>query len=220
MIETKTINEKQVELLFEMDFNNELACVVFDEVHYINDADRGKVWEETIILLPKTTQMILLSATIDKSNIFAQWVEDQTQRETWLCPTNKRVVPLTHNAFITLPKSIYEALPIKIKNLFEENNFYEEAISLKTQNAVFDDAKYHKIRKIINYFQLNNIRTSDKFIINQITHFLKEKQIIPAIVFVFSRKQTENLASKIQWNFFEENSKKSSMSKKNAPKLL
>ena len=39
-------------------FINELACVVFDEVHYINDADRGKVWEETIILLPKTTQMI------------------------------------------------------------------------------------------------------------------------------------------------------------------
>ena len=44
-----------------------------------------------------------------------------------------------------------------------------KAISLQTQNSVFDDAKYHKIRKIINYFQLNNIRTSDKFIINQIT---------------------------------------------------
>jgi len=220
MIQTKTINENQVELLFEMDFNNELACVVFDEVHYINDADRGKVWEETIILLPKTTQMILLSATIDKSNIFAKWVEDQTQRETWLCPTNKRVVPLSHNAFITLPKSIYEALPLKIKNLFEENNFYEEAISLKTQNSGLDDAKFHKIRKIINHFQLNNIRTSDKFIINQITLFLKEKKIIPAIVFVFSRKQTENLASKIQWSFFEENSKKPSIVKKECTKII
>ena len=31
---------------FNMDLENELACVIFDEVHYINDADRGKVWEE------------------------------------------------------------------------------------------------------------------------------------------------------------------------------
>ena len=28
-------------------------CVIFDEVHYINDRDRGKVWEETLVLLPK-----------------------------------------------------------------------------------------------------------------------------------------------------------------------
>ena len=37
---------------FEMDIENELGCVIFDEIHYINDADRGKVWEETIMMLP------------------------------------------------------------------------------------------------------------------------------------------------------------------------
>ena len=36
---------------FQIDIDTELACVVFDEVHYINDADRGKVWEETIMML-------------------------------------------------------------------------------------------------------------------------------------------------------------------------
>ena len=37
-------------LQFDMDIQNELACVVFDEVHYINDQARGKVWEETCLL--------------------------------------------------------------------------------------------------------------------------------------------------------------------------
>ena len=47
--ENETAN---VKLHFEMDIEEELGCVVFDEIHYINDPDRGKVWEETIMLLP------------------------------------------------------------------------------------------------------------------------------------------------------------------------
>ena len=39
-------------LEFNVNINEELACVVFDEVHYINDADRGQTWEKTILMLP------------------------------------------------------------------------------------------------------------------------------------------------------------------------
>ena len=59
-----------------MDIDNELACVVFDEIHYINDADRGKIWEETIMMLPKHVQMLMLSATLDKQENFAKWIAD------------------------------------------------------------------------------------------------------------------------------------------------
>ena len=44
----ETFTEAKVNInttMFEMDFDNELACVVFDEIHYINDQDRGRVWE-------------------------------------------------------------------------------------------------------------------------------------------------------------------------------
>ena len=58
--QTSTMND------FQMDLNSELACVVFDEVHYINDADRGQNWEKTILMLPKHVQMVMLSATIDQ----------------------------------------------------------------------------------------------------------------------------------------------------------
>ena len=44
---------------FNMDIDNELGAVIFDEVHYINDSDRGKVWEETIMMLPPQVQMTM-----------------------------------------------------------------------------------------------------------------------------------------------------------------
>ena len=220
MIETKTIEEKQLDLHFEMDLNKELGCVIFDEVHYINDADRGKVWEETMIMLPKSCQMVMLSATIDKPDKFAIWVEKESKREVWLCPTTKRVVPLTHNSFITCPRSIYETLPLNIKNIIDDNNFYEDTILLKSQNQQFDDAKYHKLLKVMKHFRLNNIRVNDTFVLNQIIKYLKDKQLIPAICFVFSRKQVEILASKINSNLFEKNSKKSSTVEDECKKII
>ena len=63
--------------MFEMDFKNELACVIFDEVHMIGDANRGRVWEETILMLPTQVQMVMLSATLDSPENFADWCESK-----------------------------------------------------------------------------------------------------------------------------------------------
>ena len=50
---------KPVPLSFNIDIELELAAVVFDEVHYINDAERGSVWEQSILLLPPQVQLIM-----------------------------------------------------------------------------------------------------------------------------------------------------------------
>jgi len=60
---------------FNIDIATELGCVVFDEIHYINDLERGQVWEKTILLLPLHVQMVMLSATIDSPERFAKWCE-------------------------------------------------------------------------------------------------------------------------------------------------
>ena len=60
---------------FEMDIENELGCVVFDEIHMINDESRGHVWEQSIMMLPQQIQMIGLSATLDDPEKFAHWLE-------------------------------------------------------------------------------------------------------------------------------------------------
>ena len=67
---------------------SEVDKVIFDEIHYINDPDRGKVWEECLILLPKEIILIMLSATIDKAEEFVGWVGDIKEKITNLIPTS------------------------------------------------------------------------------------------------------------------------------------
>ena len=52
----------------------EVQWVVFDEIHYMRDSERGVVWEETIILLPDNVRYVFLSATIPNAREFAQWI--------------------------------------------------------------------------------------------------------------------------------------------------
>src|SRR6056300_1669012 len=71
---------------FNIDIMNELGCVVFDEVHYINDLHRGEVWEKTILMLPDHVQMVMLSATIESPIKFAEWCEKGGEgKEVYLC---------------------------------------------------------------------------------------------------------------------------------------
>ena len=52
----------------------EVGWVIFDEIHYMRDKERGVVWEETIILLPNEVKYCFLSATIPNSREFAEWI--------------------------------------------------------------------------------------------------------------------------------------------------
>ena len=72
MIQNNTIEEKQIDLQFQMNFDRELGCVVFDEVHYINDADE-KIWEETIIMLPKHANGSSFSSLINQTYLQNGW---------------------------------------------------------------------------------------------------------------------------------------------------
>ncbi|KAF4748720.1 ATP-dependent RNA helicase mtr4, partial [Perkinsus olseni] len=56
------------------DVCREVKWVIFDEVHYMRDRDRGVVWEETMILLPDTVRFVFLSATIPNAREFAEWI--------------------------------------------------------------------------------------------------------------------------------------------------
>jgi len=56
------------------DMIRDIMWVIFDEVHYINNPERGVVWEETIIMLPEYVGIIMLSATVPNHMDFANWV--------------------------------------------------------------------------------------------------------------------------------------------------
>lgn len=59
------------------------ALVIFDEIHYLRDKERGVVWEESIILMPKNIRFAFLSATVPNAAEFAQWIA-KTHRQASL----------------------------------------------------------------------------------------------------------------------------------------
>ena len=195
MLQEKSIDETQISLHFDIDIETELGCVVFDEIHYINDKNRGRIWEETIMLLPENVQILGLSATIDKPDKFCQWIETVKSRETWLCSHTKRVVPLTHYSFLTYPESYYKKFPLAIKNLIDP--FKNKPIVLKEQSKQFAERNYVKLLKIHKYFNDNNIRINQFFVMNQMVDYLNKNDMLPALCFVFSRKKTRMFAEKI-----------------------
>jgi ATP-dependent RNA helicase HelY len=75
-----------------------VTCVVFDEVHYLADPDRGTVWEESIITCPLHIQLVCLSATIANAEEIAAWIGG-THRAISLVRHDERPVPLEHFYF-------------------------------------------------------------------------------------------------------------------------
>lgn len=75
---------------------SEVGCVIFDEVHYINDKNRGKVWEESLVLLPSSVNIVCLSATIAQPDQVASWIGRIKKTKINLITTLRRVVPLKH----------------------------------------------------------------------------------------------------------------------------
>ena len=81
------------------DIIKDVEWVVFDEVHYVNDRERGVVWEEVIIMLPKHVGIVMLSATVPNVREFAGWVGKTKRKKVFVMGTKKRPVPLEHELY-------------------------------------------------------------------------------------------------------------------------
>lgn len=78
----------------------DISYIVFDEVHYLGDGDRGSVWEESIIFAPKGIRMIALSATIGNLTEIQDWMEKVRESRVDLVHTDDRPVPLHRYLFL------------------------------------------------------------------------------------------------------------------------
>lgn len=195
-------------LQFQMDMQNELACVVFDEVHYINDSERGQVWEKTILMLPPYVQMVMLSATIDAPERFASWCErgGLGGKTVYLASTTHRVVPLTHYGFLTTTEQIFKGMKDKVleKDIRDNTNCL---ITLRTDRGQYMESGYKDIKRILGVFENRDIFIKRKAVLNNLALFLREREMLPAIAFVFSRKHVELCAQEITVPLLEFDSK-------------
>merc|ERR550514_939057 len=106
----------------------EMAWVVFDEVHYMRDRERGVVWEEVIILLPDHVKMVFLSATIPNATEFAEWICRVKHQPCNVVYTDYRPVPLQHYVYPAGGEGVY--LIMDEKGTFKEDNFQRAVASI------------------------------------------------------------------------------------------
>jgi superfamily II RNA helicase len=197
---------------FDMDIENELGCVVFDEIHFIANEDRGYSWEQSIMLLPSHVQMVGLSATLDDPEKFALWLETKgdiskpIEKEVYLTRKLVRAVPLIHYSFITAPNSINKH--VKDKATQEEiKRLTNKPFVIQDEKNVFNDVNYQNTNRMLKLFEKNDVRVKRQHVLNKLAEYLVEKEMLPALCYVFSRKQLEICAEEMTTNLLEFDSK-------------
>ncbi|MDQ1350833.1 MAG: hypothetical protein QG657_1135 [Acidobacteriota bacterium] len=165
---TEIFRNKVLEFATTLDEHN---WIIFDEIHYLDNVERGTVWEESLIFLPQQMRFLGLSATIPNVDQFANWLRK------------------IHRHPITVIKETNRPVPLHF--LFQCGGaIYEDLETLK--NFVYSD------RKTLYYKKANNelfpvALYGEDHAVDLIKH-LAEKDRLPCIYFSFSRKRCENLA--------------------------
>eukprot|EP00347_Sterkiella_histriomuscorum_P019452 403341578 len=149
----------QMMLYNESDFLKDVEWVIFDEVHYINDFERGTVWEEIIMKLPDHISFVMLSATVPNYKEFADWVGRTKKKEIYVQMTEKRPVPLQHtllykDKFSVIKDELNNMNRDSLKKILQEekkDSFKmrdEKNKGIKPKEEKQEEAKFEKKKEI------------------------------------------------------------------------
>ena len=150
----------------------EVRYVVLDEVHYMNDEQRGTVWEESIIYCPTNVQIIALSATVANSQQLTDWINTVHSR-TELVYTDFRPVPLRYYYYDS-------SKPNDILPLFTPEGRLNKKIKPESK------AKYFGRKG----------KMPQRQVAKDVVSVLHKKNMLPAIYFTFSRKKCDEQMEK------------------------
>ena len=160
---------------------DDLSYVIFDEVHYLGDEHRGKVWEESFIFSPEHVRFLCLSATIPNADEFASWISSIKEHDTYVVAEPERAVPL-HHLFYDGQRGFgdFQALR-EWKQRDEETPDYHLANGNKDK-----------------YYQ--NLKHRERNVHIDVINDLAAKDYLPAIYFCFSRRKTQDKAKRLKGN--------------------
>ena len=148
----------------------DVKYVVLDEVHYMNDEQRGTVWEESIIYCPTNVQIIALSATVANADKLTEWI-NTVHSKTELINTDFRPVPLRFYYFdSSQPNTL---LPLLTPSGTLNKKIKPEKKQFKRGRAV-----------------------QKRSVVKDVVRNLHEKDMLPAIYFTFSRKKCDEQMEK------------------------
>ena len=151
----------------------EVQWVIFDEVHYMRDKERGVIWEECIILLPHAVRFVFLSATVPNGVEFARWVAHLHGRRCHLVTTQYRPTPLQHWALPAGGEGLHLVLD-------ENGTFHPASLAAAAEQLQRSAAA-----------QVGSRSSPD---LKRLLTLLEREGLEPAIVFTFSRRECEGAA--------------------------
>ncbi len=151
---------------------NNKFWAIFDEIHYLDDIERGTVWEECIIMMPEHIKILGLSATIPNVYELAEWIKTTRQCEVEVIVEKKR--------------------PVDLEIRFQAHNkIYYNFTKLKEECYPYLVQK-HNPTSVREFFSKHQNK-----LITLIKH-LKENHLLPCIYFSFSRRRCEYLSYEIK----------------------
>ncbi|MFC1514735.1 DEAD/DEAH box helicase [Candidatus Omnitrophota bacterium] len=151
---------------------NQMEWIIFDEIHYLDDFERGTVWEESIMLMPRHLKILALSATVPNIDEMAAWIQKIHKIPITVIKEKERPVPL-HFHFQCSDQ------------LFSSLN------QLRGSESIAAEIRKAKRKETRHTSRLKPNR------IHTIFKHLQENQLLPSIYFCFSRAKTEVFAQEL-----------------------
>ena len=157
---------------------NDLDFVVLDEVHYLGDRFRGAVWEEIILHLPRSVRLVSLSATVSNAEEFGDWMH-AVRGDTDVILSEHRPVPLYQHVLTS--RALLPLYVDRAGELATGGRVNPELHALEGGRGSRGRGGRERLRGRPPARRGRRISRSD------IARALDETEMLPAIVFVFSR---------------------------------
>ncbi|KAL8541877.1 hypothetical protein ACS0TY_002938 [Phlomoides rotata] len=164
----------------------EVAWIIFDEVHYMRDRERGVVWEESIVMAPKNSRFVFLSATVPNAKEFADWAAKVHHQPCHIVYTDYRPTPLQHYVFPSGGDGLY--LVVDEKGKFREDSFQ------KALNALVPTSGDRRKENGKGQKGLVIGKAGEDSDIFKMVKMIMLRQYDPVICFSFSKRECEFLA--------------------------
>ena len=158
---------------------DDVEYVIFDEIHYINDIERGTVWEESIIFAPQNIKFVCLSATIPNINQFAEWMRSVRDAEIDVIEELERPVPLEHHLYL------------------EGYGIGDLACLQKIQKSIIYDDSYDSADDNLRHTEPDKVDGEALHSLTKVDliSYVQDQNQLPCLYFCFSRKVCEKNAA-------------------------
>lgn len=166
----------------------DLQTVIFDELHYLDDVDRGGIWEQSIMFTPENVQILSLSATIGNNNEINNWIASTKGRKANGVTPDKTYIPINKNE----KETVLINVPPENRHVPLVKEIIRVTADIKIPRGGSKKQKANAKREAVKKTQTLLAKPNDMSY-KEITRKLNEAKQLPAIYFVYNKKDSKHL---------------------------